>query len=397
MHFISSTRQLLTESRQRLITELQTKGLRLTHAEQRHVSRRGGAGPSDHQAVTVDGTTLMVPIYSDSAWQSPFSVDSFEQGELVVKVEGDKTIPIKNVSFASTPKFYDKVTADGIPYSHIATLHSRDVLATTVLQTCIRYESRRKSCKFCSIGQSLHTGRTIAHKTPAQLAEVAKAAVELDGVKHMVLTTGTPATLDRGASILCDSARAIKAAINIPIQGQCEPPGDPAWYRRMKDAGIDTLGMHLEVVTLELRREIMPGKAEVSVEQYMQGFQKAVAVFGRGQVSTYILAGLGDSVELILEISDRLIEVGVYPFVVPFVPIRGTPLEDHPPASAEFMESILKPLGQRLHQAGMMASNIKAGCGRCGACSTLAGYEKAAEAHAVSIQTSALAVAKSCG
>ena len=88
-----------TESRQRLITELQTKGLRLTHAEQRHVSRRGGAGPSDHQAVTVDGTTLMVPIYSDSAWQSPFSVDSFEQGELVVKVEGDKTIPIKNVSF----------------------------------------------------------------------------------------------------------------------------------------------------------------------------------------------------------------------------------------------------------------------------------------------------------
>ena len=79
-----------------------------------------------------------------------------------------------------------------MPYSQIATLHGRDVLATTVLQTCIRYQSRTKTCRFCAIGQSLAAGRTIERKSPAQLAEVAKAAVELDGVKHMVMTTGTP-------------------------------------------------------------------------------------------------------------------------------------------------------------------------------------------------------------
>ena len=50
-----------------------------------------------------------------------------------------------------------------------------------------------KTCQFCAIGQSLAAGRTIERKTPAQLAEVAKAAVALDGVKHMVMTTGTPA------------------------------------------------------------------------------------------------------------------------------------------------------------------------------------------------------------
>ncbi len=363
---------------QRLLTELQTKGLRLTSPEQRHVSRRGGAGPSDHQAVTVDGTTLMVPIYTESAWQSPFSVQTLSGDEVLQhqeSLDGDSLIPLKNVSFADSPKFYDLETSDGVPYSHIATLHSKDVLATTILQTCVRYESRKKACKFCSIGQSLRAGRTIAEKTPEQLAQVAKAAVELDGVSQMVMTTGTPATSDRGAKVLADSAKAIKAVVDIPIQGQCEPPADLVWYQRMKESGIDSLGMHLEVLGQELREEILPGKSEDTLAHYLEAFEHAVAVFGRGQVSTYILAGLGDSAETILAVSEQLIEIGVYPFVVPFVPIRGTPLEDHTSPSPEFMEGILRPLGRQLYDAGMTADTAKAGCSKCGACSTLASYE----------------------
>jgi len=267
-------------------------------------------------------------------------------------------------------------TFDGVPYSHIATLHGSDVLATTVLQSCIRYESRRKSCKFCAIGQSLAAGRTIARKTPEQLAEVARAAVLLDGVKHMVMTTGTPNATDRGAAILCESAFAIKAAVDIPIQGQCEPPDDDQWFHRMKAAGIDTLGMHLEVVTPEVRERIMPGKAGVPVSRYMSAFEAAVGVFGRGQVSTYILAGLGDTRDAILDTCDQLLARGVYPFVVPFVPISGTPLEDHPAPSPEFMKSLLAPLGERVVAAGLRSADIKAGCGKCGACSSLSVYEK---------------------
>ncbi len=285
-------------------------------------------------------------------------------------------MPIASISFPKAPRFYALQTLEGVPYWHIATLHGADVLATTVLQTCIRYESRRKACKFCAIGQSLAAGRTIAHKTPEQLAEVARAAVLLDGVKHMVMTTGTPNTTDRGAQVLIDSAFAIKAAVDIPLQGQCEPPDDDRWFARMKAAGIDTLGMHLEAVTPAVRERIMPGKATVPVERYLQAFEASVAVFGRGQVSTYILAGLGDSREAILEMCERLITLGVYPFVVPFVPISGTPLEDHPPPMPAFMQSILEPLGAALARAGLRSTDIKAGCGKCGACSSLSVYER---------------------
>jgi radical SAM protein (TIGR04043 family) len=316
----------------------------------------------------------MVPVHNAPAFESPYLVEKPDaQGKSRISRDG---VVLSEISFPLRPRFYERATADGVPYSHIATLHGRDVLATTVLQRCIRYASRTKTCQFCAIGQSLAAGRTIESKTPAQLAEVAKAAVELDDVKHMVMTTGTPPGNDRGAAILAESAAAVKAAVNLPIQGQCEPPDDEAWFVRMKEAGIDALGMHLEVVTPQLRQRIMPGKAQVSVDRYFEAFAEAVPVFGRGQVSTYILAGLGDSTEDILAICERLVSIGVYPFVVPFVPIAGTPLESHPTPSPEFMHRILSSLAVLLREADLKSTEIKAGCGKCGACSALSTYER---------------------
>jgi radical SAM protein (TIGR04043 family) len=369
---MESITHLPPASRQ-LLTELQSSGLRLLDPGAGAASRRGGAGPSDHKAVMVDGRAFMVPVHTSTAWSSPFVAQAPDASGRSVLMRG--SIPIASISFPKSPRFYAMQTFDGVPYSHIATLHGSDVLATTVLQTCIRYESRRKACQFCAIGQSLAAKRTIAHKTPEQLAEVARAAVLLDGVKHMVLTTGTPNATDRGASILCDSAFAIKAAVDLPIQGQCEPPDDDRWFDRMKAAGVDALGMHLEAVTPSVRARIMPGKASVPVERYMSAFDAAIRVFGRGQVSTYILAGLGDTAEAILNMCEGLVAIGVYPFVVPFVPISGTPLEDHPAPSPAFMQSILEPLGRMVGAATLRSSDIKAGCGKCGACSSLALYE----------------------
>jgi radical SAM protein (TIGR04043 family) len=360
---------------ERLINELQTFGVRLADPKAGVESRRGGAGPSDHKALTIDGVTLMAPVHTAPAFDSPYVIDAPDaKGRSRIFRDG---VELAEATFPPRPRFYGLTTADGVPYSKIAVLHGRDVLATTVLQTCIRYQSRTKTCQFCAIGQSLAAGRTIERKTPAQLAEVALAAVTLDGVKHMVMTTGTPRGRDRGAAILCESAAAVKAAVDLPIQAQCEPPDDDEWFLRMKQAGVDSLGMHLEAVTPEVRRRVMPGKAEVPVERYLAAFASAVPVFGRGQVSTYILAGLGDTREAILAICEQLIALGVYPFVVPLVPISGTPLESAAIPTPAFMHSLLEPLARTLVESGLKATDIKAGCGKCGACSALSTYERA--------------------
>ena len=356
--------------------------MRLADAKVGAPSRRGGAGPSDHKAMTINGRTVMVPIHTAASFASPYTSGRPDaDGFSTIERDG---VYVGRMSFPGQPRFYALQTFDGIPYSKIAVLHSKDVLATTVMQTCIRYQSRAKTCQFCAIGQSLAAGRTIAHKTPEQLAEVARAAVLLDGVKHMVMTTGTPNATDRGAAVLCESAFAVKASVDLPIQAQCEPPDSDRWFERMRASGIDTLGMHIEAVTPAIRERIMPGKASVPLERYMKAFEAAVPVFGWGQVSTYILAGLGDTKEAILDMAAQLVARGVYPFVVPFVPISGTPLEDHPTPSPLFMHEILSPLAGMLKAAGMRSESIKAGCGKCGACSALSTYETAGENDAMS-------------
>ena len=279
---------------------------------------------------------------------------------------------------AAAPRFYALSTADGVPYAKIALLHARRVLASTVLQSCVRYNDPARACQFCSIGSSLKEGRTIARKSPAQLAEVAEAAVRLDGVEQLVLTTGTPATPDRGAAHLAACVAAVKAAVPaLPIQVQCEPPDDFAWFERLHAAGADTLGMHLEAVEPAVRAAVMPGKAEVPLAHYMAAFEAAVAVFGRGQVSTYLIAGLGDRPESLLSISERLVGMGVYPFLVPFVPIAGTPMAERAPPPAEMMHALYTQVARLIGAAGLSSDGMKAGCGKCGACSALASYERA--------------------
>jgi radical SAM protein (TIGR04043 family) len=366
-------------NQQQLITELQSQGLKLLERDTGISGRKGGAGPSDHKAVTVNGTTVMIPVYNGIAAASNYTLAEFHPQSVnygkayILEREGEG---VARIEFPQQPKFYNLKTSDGIPYSHIALLHSHNVLATTVLQTCIRQGNHNTSCKFCAIEQSLAAGKTIAQKTPEQLAEVAEAAVRLDGVEHLVMTTGTPNKTDRGAAYLSQCAQAVKTRVNLPIQAQCEPPSDFIWFERMKDPGIDSLGMHLEVIQPEIRDRIMPEKAKVSVDYYFEAFAAAVKVFGWGQVSTYILAGLGDSLETITSTCDRLINLGVYPFVVPFVPITGTPLAERQPPSSEFMYAIYEQVSAMLNHARMFSKDIKAGCAKCGACSALSTFEQ---------------------
>ena len=183
-----------------LLSELQCHGARWQD-DGHGLSRKGGAGPSDHKALSLGGHTAMVPMLNQASLLSPYEVRPQGAGELALIYRDGQQVG--QVQVPGVPNFYARSTADGIPYWKIATLHSDDVLATTLLQHCIRMNDAASACQFCAIGQSLESGKTIARKRPAQLAEVAKAAVELDGVKHMVMTTGTPQTSDRGAAILC--------------------------------------------------------------------------------------------------------------------------------------------------------------------------------------------------
>jgi radical SAM protein (TIGR04043 family) len=289
-----------------------------------------------------------------------------------LKQNGEQICP---VGVVDQPRFYSGQTEEGLPFWKIALLHGANCLASTVVQACLRQDAG-EGCRFCGIGISLGLGNTIPVKRPEHLAQVAHAAVELDGIEHVVLTTGTTNYQDKGARYLARCASAIKKAVDVPIQAQCEPPEDLQDFEALRDAGVDSIGIHLESFDQAVRKRVAPGKARVGLDQYFQAFERAVDVFGPNQVSSFIIAGLGESPQSIIEGSRRLVQMGVYPLVLPLRSIPGSGMEEVSPPPWETMLPIYQEVSRALRAGGLSWQRSKAGCVRCGACSALPAFEE---------------------
>ncbi|HEX4110027.1 MAG TPA: MSMEG_0568 family radical SAM protein [Solirubrobacteraceae bacterium] len=329
------------------------------------VSRRAGAGPSDDGHWVLDGRATTLPVVPSS----PFEL---HPGGMLTRdgvvVEDAMLEPIVR------PRFYDLHAADGTPYETLARLHGTEVLATTVVQTCTRYAREDTRCRFCTIEESLRSGATVQVKAPLLLAAVARAAVDLDGVRQMVMTTGTSNGPDRGARHLARCVRAVTASVpELPIQVQIEPPLELDWLRRLHDAGAAAIGIHVESLDEDVRAHWTPGKAEVPIARYEQAWAEAVRVFGVNRVSTYLLVGLGEDSDALVAGAERLIGMGVYPFVVPYRPLEGSlAYRDGVPApDPRGLTDVTRRVARALRAAQMRGSDQVAGCAACGACSAL--------------------------
>jgi radical SAM protein (TIGR04043 family) len=360
-----------------LLVELQSLGVNVQDeraddvagAGARWAGRRGGAGPSDALFMWVRGLPLTVPWQASFVRRSPYTVHLTDDGATLYRGE-DLVGPVK---LPRRPRIYDMETADGIPYWKIALLHL-DSIASTVVQKCI-YWGTDEQCGFCGI-ELTRGEQTIPVKTPAQLAEVCTAARDLDGAVDATLTTGSINRRDRGALYISRCAAEIKEASGLPVQVQFEPPDDLSVLDQVKRAGVDAVGIHIETFDPDVLQRVAAGKAKCGVEGYFRCWERAVELFGRGRVTTYVILGMGERPELIEEGCRRAIELGVYPFVVPLRPVPGTLMADSPPPPSSYVASVYRSVSEMLAESGLDHVEAKAGCARCQACSGLSAWER---------------------
>jgi radical SAM protein (TIGR04043 family) len=342
-----------------LIMELQSVGLRIE--TELATARQGGAGPTDSGMLWIEGVPVTVP----PSPSSPYALRAEDGGQGIYR-DG---IKIASVAGTSRPRFYDLTTADGVPYHQIALLHL-DSLASTVVQVC-NYWGNSDQCGFCGIGISLAAGATIARKTPEMLAEVAVAARDLDGAVDATLTTGSSHAPDRGALYVARCGQAVKEAAGLPVEVQFEPPRDLVVLDQVHDMGIDAVGIHVESFDPQVLARVAPGKFRTGIETYFRTWERAVALFGEGRVSTYVILGMGEDPELTVEACRRAVDIGVYPFVVPLRPVAGSLMADVPAPSRHYTEPIYRKVAGFLAARGLDAGTAVAGCARCQACSSL--------------------------
>jgi radical SAM protein (TIGR04043 family)/putative N-acetyltransferase (TIGR04045 family) len=355
----------------KLITELQSLGLCV---QEQLSPRKGGAGPAEGGTFLVEGIPVSLPISSEYVSRSPY----------VLREEGGQSLIFKNeavvcpVHFVERPRFYDHSTGEGIPYPKIALLHGKDCLATTVIQTCTYWYSKER-CQFCGIELSHQGGQTLKSKTPDQLSEVALKAKELDSIQHVVLTTGTVQPPGKEISCLAPCAAAIKKATGLPIHAQFCPPSSMEGLYGLKEAGVDTVGIHIECFDLETLSRVAPAKAAMGLDRYEKAWKIAVELFGPNQVSSFLIVGLGEDKDSIIRGSKFLADIGVYPFVLPLRPIPGSLMQDALPPGPEEMKRIYEEVACILKKKGLSSSQSLAGCVRCGACSALSLFEEATD------------------
>ncbi|RLB24550.1 MAG: MSMEG_0568 family radical SAM protein [Deltaproteobacteria bacterium] len=351
-----------------VITEIQTRGVRI---EETPFARKGGAGPAEGAYLEINGMITAVPVRGPYVRRSPYTLGELDGVSYLFR----ETDPLLPASLVRLPRFYQQRTTDGIPYWKIALLHGKDCLATSIFQKCIFWETNRR-CKFCGIELSLQNGKTIAEKSPEQIAEVAHAAHICDGIRHVVLTTGTAAPRRKEIDLLAACASAIKKDVGLPVHVQCLPLTHLEELERLKEAGVDTIGLHIETFDQEVLRHVAPAKASIEFKKYERAWQRSVELFGANQVSSFLIVGIGETDKSILMGSELLSDLGVYPFLVPLRPIPGSHMQGEVPPDPKRMKSLCQAVSEILRRKGLCAKACKAGCVRCGACSPLPAFEE---------------------
>jgi biotin synthase len=133
----------------------------------------------------------------------------------------------------------------------------------------------------------------------------------------------------------------IRESSEVPISVSCQPLSRRD-IRRLADAGVQRIGIPLDAATEDLFNKVKGSEIGGPYEwkTHLEALRNAVEIFGRGNVTTHLIAGLGEEEEELVEAIQRCVDMGVYPALFAFTPIPGTALSRRPPPPIEYYRRI---------------------------------------------------------
>ena len=125
--------------------------------------------------------------------------------------------------------------------------------------------------------------------------------------------------------------KAIHLTSNVPISVSCQPL-NKSQMKELTEAGVSRVSIALDAATEELFDKVKGAltQSPYTWHQHRKALLEAVDVFGKNQVSTHLIVGLGETEKEIIEVIQWCTDYGVYPSLFAFTPIPGTMLESIP-------------------------------------------------------------------
>lgn len=306
------------------------------------------------------GFPINVAVRERFVKNSPFL---FSSAEKKILKEGTPYVEAEDIK---EPEWYNWRLPKGKRFSEVIQIHLKNILATALSDFCV-FKARGEGCKYCA----LRTGPESRNKVPQEIAYCIS-RLESEGYKYseLNLNAGTLPGEDRGASLYIETIQEVKKVSNISISAQICPPEDLTWINKFYEAGLNTISFNLEIYDNEYRKEICPGKFAISRERYLEALNYAVKIFGKNQVSSWLIIGL-ESVETTIAGVEMIAATGAIPFVSVFRPLTGTVLEQRLPPRVEDVVEVFTKTGKILKKYGLNPHNSINGCVRCNCCSAL--------------------------
>jgi len=129
----------------------------------------------------------------------------------------------------------------------------------------------------------------------------------------------------------------IRSESKIPISASVYPLAKDEYSTLLK-AGADRLVIPVDAATAELFDGIKGGKAGCAYrwETHMSALSDAADIFGKGNIGTHLIIGLGETEEEAVRFMQQLYYMGVYCALFAYTPVEGTRLKRHPPGIGSY-------------------------------------------------------------
>lgn len=318
---------------QRLKIELMTDGLAVSDAAREELSAHEEHRPltlADY--ATTSGISMELggriwvnaPIrdFNPNFVVNPPHLLDYEEGRFVLR-SGELEVEASPVP---VPQYHDQLNPWGERYTSYAITHTDRVRISPI-------EGCGIVCTFCDLPYEFRYRK----KRVEGLVDSVRKALDdrLLPAQHAMISGGTPKPEDYDYENEVYEA-VLGAFPGLDVDIMMTPAPGLLDVRRLHQLGAHGLSINLEMFNEERARKIMPLKAKLPREDFLDFIEEAVNVFGPGKIRSLLLVGL-EPLEDSLRGVEALAERGCEPALSPFRPDPSTPLRKEKPPSVSFL------------------------------------------------------------
>jgi len=215
---------------------------------------------------------------------------------------------------------------------------------THCLNLLVTYpEGCRANCAYCGLARHREEARDYADRNfirvdwPAvsydEVIERVKSGADRNQFERMCISMITHPNSDADTRVLLE--RWAREVPHIPVSILSNPTTmDKSDLIQLRDLGADIFTVALDAVTPEIFDRTR-GKGVDSPhkwDKYWQAIEWAAEVFGPEKFGAHLICGMGETENEILEVAQRITDMGGHNHMFAFFPERGSLMEDWDPA-----------------------------------------------------------------